>query len=170
MRALMLLAFLPGCVCVALVEPLLGVLPGTCGQYDHPVASITDYRVERDAVTPKGVAVDRSGQTVDLGQVDAIVDEVERCLNEGKPDNPVARHFQTVQRCALRVKVAPDWITSPSGVQIFPCRAATLWCTGAEQASGIAVVTPNLRALGHEIAHVVTGADDGTDVMARCGG
>ena len=161
---------LPGCVCVALVEPLLGVIPGTCRQYDHPVQSITDYRFHENARTPNGIAVDTSGQAVDLARIDAGVNVVERCLNQGKPDNFIAQRFSTTQRCALRVKVVPNWITSPTGVQIFPCRLVTLWCTGAEQAGGIAVVTPDLAALRHELAHVVTGADDGSEIIARCGG
>ena len=161
MKSVMLaMLALPGCVCLALTEPLLGTLPGTCQPYTGHALDVTAYPFHADAHTPSGIAVDTSSQAVDLARIDAIVDDVMRCVLP--PALP--------RRCPMRVKVAPNWITSPSGVQIFPCAGPTLWCAGAEQQPSTAVVTPNLAALAHEAAHIITGADDGVDILSKCGG
>ncbi|MEK7516634.1 MAG: hypothetical protein AAB562_03490 [Patescibacteria group bacterium] len=122
--------------------------------------NITAYVVEPNAETPGGIAVDESGFPVDLAAVDGIVDALEVCLGEEIP------------RECLTVKIAPDWYVSPcSGAQLFPCdipqtRCANATpdcpcrCAGTVQDNTVAVTTPNLASLAHEVTHIVTGLPD----------
>lgn len=122
--------------------------------------NITAYEIEPTAETPRGIAVDESGFPVDRATVDGIVDALETCL--GIP----------IHRECLTVKIAPDWYISPcSGSEGFPCdipqtlcaeatSECPCHCAGTVQDDTVAVTTPNLASLAHEITHIVTGLPD----------
>jgi hypothetical protein len=97
---------------------------------------------------------------VDLAEVDGIVDALEHCLGE------------TIPRECLTVKIALDWYISPcSGAELFPCdipqtlcknasAECPCRCAGTVQDNTVAVTTPNLASLAHEVTHIVTGLHD----------
>lgn len=125
--------------------------------YDTGAANGTAYVVRPDRATAKGVAVDTSGQAVRLESVDCIVDALERCLNT------------SVGRDCLTVKIAPDWSWSAcTRHQQFSCNAPAnacggtcpCACAGIVQDGNVAVTTPDLSSLAHELTHVITRVGD----------
>lgn len=140
----------------------LACLVQSCEQPCFPnyARNITAYAVEPSAETSRGIAVDASGFPVDRGTVDEIVDALEACL-----EIPIHRE-------CLTVKIAPDWHVSPcSGAELFPCdipqtrcenasAECPCRCAGTVQDNTVAVTTPNLASLAHEVTHIVTGLPD----------
>jgi len=140
-------------------------------------SNITSYRFSTETETAGGVEIDTSGQEVDLAAVDCIVDALEACY-AAKPAGGKA-HLDNLPRGCLRIKVAPDWHWNEcrAGHQIFPCDLSyyetcrdrkpdpangvcACACAGVVQDGNIAVVTPDLAALSHELTHVVFGVYD----------
>lgn len=167
---------------------MLAACGGDCGKNDCPNAAfpdtpracpsidgtdITEYCYsETSLVTEAGIRVDRSGMDLDYGQIDEIVAELALCLDV------------SIDRSCVRVKIAPDWFDLPceNTLEVFPCdlgavdvsarsrRGACietddfdpdrLYCSGTVQDDHVAVVTPDLSALKHELIHIITGERD----------
>lgn len=143
---------------VAALMLLLPACDAPC--FGNSASNTTNYSIQPDVATPKGIAVDTSGFYVNPETVDAIVDAVETCL------------ATTIPRECLTVKIAPDWYVSPcSGAELFPCDIPQTLCAdaspncpcrcgGTVQNNFVAVTTPNLASLAHEVTHIVTGLPD----------
>ena len=104
-----------------IVAALMLLLPA-CGVpcFPNSASNTTNYSIQPDVATPKGVAVDTSGFYIDLETADAIVDALETCLATAIP------------RECLTVKIAPDWYISPcSGSEVFPCDIPQTLCPDA---------------------------------------
>jgi hypothetical protein len=100
------------------------------GSLDQALSSGT-YDVAPTLYTAKGIAVDSSGQAVDLVAIDALTDEVEACLARAFPGGvlPDAVYhagscerpsFTPFRRECLTVKVPRDWFVGVSGYQLLP--------------------------------------------------
>jgi hypothetical protein len=140
-------------------------------------SNITNYKVRGETETAGGVKIDVSGQDIDLAAVDCIVDALEACY-AAKPAGSQA-HLDGLPRGCLQIKVAQDWYWNEcrDGHQIFPCDLSyyetcrnrvpdpangvcACACAGVIQDGNVAVVTPDLAALSHELTHVVFGVYD----------
>ncbi len=121
---------------LALLFALAGCAPFS---YYGAFANVTAYRVTPRLRTLKGIAVDASGKTLDLGALDQATDEVEACLKQAFPSGTLpalpAAHCLTqkfdpaLHRDAFRVKVAPDEHVGCDGQQQFPCTIDPVYCT-----------------------------------------
>lgn len=144
------------------VLPALSLLTAACEMpcFPNSARNTTAYAIEPERTTPRGIAVDGSGFAVDLAAMDEIVDALEQCLGTEIP------------RECLTVKIAPDWYVSPcSGAELFPCdipqtlcenatAECPCRCAGTVQDDTVAVTTPNLASLAHEVTHIATGIPD----------
>jgi hypothetical protein len=95
------------------------------------VLSPGTYRVAPTLYTPRGLAVDPSGQPVDLAALDALTDDVEACLARTFPGGEIPeavwhsgscewRRFGPIKRRCITVKLAADWRVGVSGDQLLP--------------------------------------------------
>lgn len=120
-----------------------------------------DYIPAPDLLTPAGIEVTSNGNAVSLRDIDRIVDEYKTCAGvERLP------YFEVL----IPPSTMPDgggWYISPcTGNQIFPCslpptacgavvEGCPCRCSGAwDDEFDLVVVTPNLKALAHELIHV----------------
>lgn len=64
----------------------LATLLIACGKdapiYQNDYAKITDYKINPDTETSRGVAIDRSGFAIDIELVDTVINKTEDCLAE----------------------------------------------------------------------------------------
>lgn len=138
----------------------LPIEPCRYAYHSNEFINVTDYRYVQDAETFSGVGVARNGWDVDLREIDNRIAELEGCL--GAP----------IRRCGFVVLVAPDAFMHPVyGQYVHPCDAKyveTGLCYGAVQSPTIAVVTPDLSALKHELIHIITHRRHDHEVYARC--
>jgi len=176
--SLLVLCTLPGCAVLAFASQF-----DCANEYVDPVRAnihYTNYIMGSFIKTPKGIKVDTSGQTVDLNRIDQLTDSVEACLQ-------AQGAIKSINRCGIRVKIAPDWSTCPGG-QSFPCKdpnftpgcekiACSCGCYGVVEYPSTMVVPPGLAAYPHELVHDVTKTthtDGETDLgkmapVFRCG-
>lgn len=146
MRAFLLLA-------LSCTDPLL-----PCGN-PYEVDSrepVTSYFIEPTRRTPSGVLVDDPRGELDDDAADAEFDEWERTRR------------RRVIRCAVVLKVAPDW-REERGVPVFPCmveKVARL-CRGAVQHRATVVVPgqSGQQAIPHELDHLILGRAHNEDAM-----
>jgi hypothetical protein len=118
----------------------------------------TAYKFSANQKTPSGINIDTSGVDVDLVYIDEQTRALEECLGI------------EIKRCAVQVKIAPDWQADPSG-QWFPCKAVPSgMCAGINQYPSLIVVPPSAAAYRHELIHLVTRKDHGDPVYKRCDG
>jgi len=105
------------------------------------------------------MVVDSSGASIDLLYLDKQADILEGCLH------------MSIQRCAVRIKVAPDWKSEARG-QYFPCTANKEgMCTGIIQYSATIITTPDAASFRHELIHLVTQiAEHDHPVFKKCDG
>lgn len=134
--------------------------------YWNGYMNITDYDINLDAVTPRGIYVDTSGFEIDLEEIDRQVDFLENCLQENSIISQIHREW-------FVVKIAPDWFVSEcSGQQIFPCEMpdsvcenkdleiteeCPCMCRSAIQDENTVVTTPNFYLFRGELARMATG-------------
>jgi hypothetical protein len=150
--------------------PLTGCAVENCVEGPYCIRSndIRHYSVEPSEFTPKGIAVDASGQKVDLVAIDRLVDELEECVKEidktfdrtkYATDNKLAvrKEWPTeIDRSLLVVKIPNDWVVTEYGNQAILAHDSY---NGEVKMAGYAFldtayVTPNLAALKHEVIHV----------------
>ena len=117
---------------------------------------VTEYSIYPTEQTPQGIKVDPTKQNIDLVKIDTLTQELEECLKV------------SIRRCGFTVKVPDDWkYYQCSDRELFPCKDPSFQygcakldcpcgCTGVVQYPSVAVVTPNLSALKHELIHIVT--------------
>lgn len=138
------------------------------------IPSFTDYDVAPSIYTAGGIAVDTSGQPVNLAAIDALTDDVEACLHRTLgPDLPervwaaasCGSRSWGVKRQCLTVKIAPDWRVGEWGDQIIPhgtgaaCKGSTSPCffRTVVQDSLTIVTTPDLKLYEAGVAQIATG-------------
>lgn len=93
----------------------------------------TAYVVDASERTPLGFAVDRSGVDVPIHAIDAELARLEDCME------------RVIERCAVRIKIAPDTVVSESGHDVFPCGDNR--CDAMVQDDDVAVTSPSLSQL-----------------------
>lgn len=152
------------------------------GPYCLNTNNVGGYIASPNTVTPKGIAVDPSGQVIDLEAIDRMVDELEACVKKlsesfdrtaysNKHNFVVMEKWPTeIDRSRLVVMIPKDWVVNESGNQVMLKHDMNKG--GDVQLSGYpyldtAYVTPNLAALKHEVIHVAYWVyDEGHPLMA----
>ena len=72
--------------------------------YENYYQTITDYSVNPNATTPKGIQVDTGGYQVDLARIDGRIDKIWSCIQDVTAINPIP---QPEWQC-LKTKFSPD--------------------------------------------------------------
>lgn len=130
---------LPGCACFAFMSQF-----DCANAYVRPAFDGDgDFKVRTNTHTPRGIAVDDSGKTLDL---DHAMTALEACTGV------------KARACGLTVKVAPNCVQTPRGLA-WPCRSKT-FCAGMVQSPATAVTCEDVAATEHEFAHIVLGLPD----------
>lgn len=124
----------------------------------------TNYSYKPDTITPAGYRIDTKGEEVDLAALDCIITATQLCFWSKTAVEMGEYSFDSVDQECAKIIISPDWfyIDENEKSQKFPCdigRSGNL-CSGIIQNYEFMVVTPNLKALAHEITHVHTKASD----------
>jgi hypothetical protein len=183
---------------------LVALLVGACSApYHRPGCDYTEYWASiywgvnygidaRDLrYTPKNIAVDPSGQPVDLARIDRLTDETLDCLAAAFPDGVIpgdvihdawcSSTLHPVDRACLTVKVVDDWFIGKSGDQLLPhgngggCEDKGLgpgpcFWRAAIQPDRIVVVPPEMKLYKEMVVRLSTTASNpwGSKVLAAC--
>jgi hypothetical protein len=162
---------------VGFILAIVALLPNCRERYQRcePVLSFpsfTDYDVEPDRYTPRGIAVDTSGQAVSLEAIDALTDDVEACLARSFPGGEMTYTAWASASCTgpkwklrrecITVKIAPDWFVGTSGDQLIPhgtgasCKqfAGPCFFRSVVQDSLTIVTTPDLKLFEAPLAQI----------------
>lgn len=138
-----------------------------------------DYSFLQDRTTQNGIAVDTSGQSVNLDDIDWKIYEAKRCLSTAFPDDlldakwcPPTFNVSIDEGC-IKVKVPDNWSWSCDGQEQLladdapqeacdkkgfvadkecPCK----W-RGGVQVDGVIITTPNLRMFKESAVKLITG-------------
>lgn len=125
------------------------------------------YPSRPDTSTPGGVAVTRHHQDVDLAAIDRVVADFLACA--GAESLP---RWELVIAPPADSSPYPDhgWYVSEGGVQLIhdvdwagQTNGLTQWQPGYQDP--VVVVTPDMRALAHELVHVLTQSPSHSDPL-----
>lgn len=88
--------------------------------YRNHYARITDYKIEPNVTTPRGVLVDQSGLAIELSNVDLAIDRAEAC---------VAEHFLEIAPfCALEKERCQPILKNRDHPEFWPCYDIVVGC------------------------------------------
>jgi len=142
-----------------------------------------NYKVNPALLTPSGIQVDPTNQTVSLTEIDKQTQEVEDCLSQlfdGKLDEETIKESDClensfilpIQRECISVKIPDDWFWNRDNTQqLLPslapdelCRDKGLeppcyWRAGIQDQLTI-VVTPDLFLYKDPLIRIVTGCNN----------
>jgi hypothetical protein len=123
--------------------------------------------MKRTSVTPLGVRVYSASAALSSSDLDAVDRQAAGLASCLQSRGEVKR----VNLCAMRVIIAPDEVTTPSGRQYFPCAPGGVAerCAGTTQPPYYAVTTPDLASLAHELEHLVTRKTHGPEPGSTAG-
>ena len=177
---------------------LLGLAIGCAASFYHGMyRSVTSYNIQPVTRTPGGIHVDRSGNNIDLDDLDKKTAQVETCLAKNFPDGRLSPEVQSASHCirptfdpffhrdAAYVKIAPDWHVGCEGEQVFPCnvdpklceakgfvptKQCPCECRSTIQNDNVVVTTPNLYLYKGELIRLMTGCNNiwTTQKLASC--
>lgn len=167
-----------------------------CINYNYQ--SQFNYQINATLITPKGIQVDPTGQTISLKLIDQKFDEVEKCLTDtfGNPahiPSDLALKAQCenstfdlpIHRSCITVKIPNDWLWNCDGTeQLLPalapqslCNAKGLskdpncpcrWRAGIQD-DFVIVATPDLYLIKDPLIRIATGCNNPwIDELAKC--
>jgi hypothetical protein len=165
---LIVLLFAGSCTApVAFISQLQCGASYTADEYEF--TKYTNFKLGKMIKTRSGIAVDTSGQMINLEALDSKTAELEKCLGH------------SIKRCGFKVKLADKSAYYPEiSRELFSCNlpgfekgcekeSPPCGCSGIVQYPNIVVITPNLESYKHELIHLVTGISDHKDpIFNKC--
>ena len=160
-------------ICVLVIASALSEYCNGKQCYPTSYALVTDYDIEPNTETPKGIPVDtrklEDEVKVDLEKIDDIVFETKECLEDLDYD---------IDLSCLEIRVAGDWYWAHDDInQVFPCEIdqslcdekvitgqlplLNLKCACRATIQGEAIIIPpNLGLLRSELVRLFTGINN----------
>lgn len=95
--------------------------------YQNNYARITNYPIQTDKITSRGVRLDQSGFVIDLIMVDAVIDQAERCL---------AKNFEAIALfCEQEKMVCQEIMKNNADARFWKCYDLMTGCNKYQRTS-----------------------------------